>query len=396
MHKPKRLRRAACYTGGERNPKKTLGFLLLSLFDIPFLKKIQFPKFGLNLALGPASFVGIDIGSDSAKVVQLKKERERAILETYGELKTARYFQSESGGGGFLSHSDQNVANLLTDVLRESNVTTRRAVFGIPATSSFITVVNLPLLQIEEIRSAVPFEAKKYIPIPTAEVSLDWQVLETDESEKRSSVLLVAVPNEVIAKYRRIAELEGLELAAVEVESFSIIRSLLGTDRGVTAIIHWGAVVTTVTVVDRRQIRMNHNFGRGAQEITNALARSMGITLERAEEMKRQVGLSEKPEERETTGAISPIVDSTLVDIERTLTNYNRTAKRKVEKIVITGGGASLKGLVDHVSKHFGLETVVANPFARTIFPAFLQPVLKDIAPNFSVAVGLALRQIAT
>lgn len=361
------------------------------------MKKIQFPKFRLDLALGPASFVGIDIGSDSVKVVQLKKERERAILETYGELKTARYFQSESGGGGsFLSHSDQNVANLLTDVLRESNVTTQRAVFGIPATASFITVINLPLLQMAEIRSAVPFEAKKYIPVPIAEVALDWQVLETDEAAKRSSVLLVAVPNEVIVKYRRIAEMLSLELAAVEVESFSIIRALLGTDRGVTAIIHWGALVTTVTVVDRRQIRMNHNFGRGAQEITNALARGMGVTRERAEEMKRQVGLSERPEERETAGVISPIVDSTLADIERTLTNYHRTAKRKVEKIVITGGGASLKGLVDHVAKHFGLETAVANPFARTIFPAFLQPVLKDIAPNFSVAVGLALRQIAT
>lgn len=364
--------------------------------DLSFLKKIQFPQIRLNLALGPVSFVGIDIGTDSVKVVQLKKERERAILETYGELKAARYFQRESGGGGFPTHSDENVANLLTDVLRESNVTTRRAVFGIPATSSFITVVNFPLLQDNEIRAAVPFEAKKYIPIPISEVALDWQVLERDETEKRVSVLLVAVPNEVVAKYQRIAVRIGVEIAGVEVESFSLVRSLLGTDRGVTAIVHWGAVVTTVTVVDRRQIRMNHNFGRGSQEVTNALARSLGITLERAEAMKKEVGLSEKPEEREVAGIITPIVDSTLADIERTLTNYNRTAKRKIEKIVITGGGASLGGLMDHVAKHFGLETVIGNPFARTVFPAFLQPVLKGVAPNFSVAVGLALRQIAT
>ncbi|MDP3727521.1 MAG: type IV pilus assembly protein PilM [bacterium] len=364
--------------------------------DISFLKKIQFPKMRFNFALGSASFVGIDIGSDSVKVVQLKKERERAILETYGELKSARYFQKETGGGGFLARSDENVANLLTDVLRESNVTTRRAIFGIPATSSFITVVNFPLLGAEEIKSAVPFEAKKYIPIPISEVALDWQVLETDEAEKRISVLLVAVPNEVMAKYQRITATLGLELDAVEVESFSLVRSLLGNDNGVVALIHWGAVVTTVSVVDRRQIRMNHNFGRGAEELTHAIARSLGITVERAEAMKREVGLSEKPEEREVAGIIAPIVDSTLADIERTLVNYNRTAKRKIEKIVLTGGGASLAGLIDHVARHFGLETAVANPFARTIFPAFLQPVLKGIAPNFSVAVGLALRQIAT
>ncbi|MBI4132446.1 MAG: type IV pilus assembly protein PilM [Candidatus Sungbacteria bacterium] len=366
------------------------------VIDTSFLKKIQFPKFRFNLAIGPASFVGIDIGTDSVKVVQLRKERERAILETYGELKVARYFQQEKGGGGFLARSDEGVVNLLTDVLRESNVTTRRAVFGIPATSSFITVVHLPLLSAEEIKAAVPFEAKKYIPISAAEVTLDWQVLERDEEQKRVAVLLVAVPNEVIAKYRRIAERLGLTLEAMEVESFSLLRSLLGAERGTAALIHWGAAVTTVTVVDRRQIRMNSNFGRGAREITTALSRSLGITLERAEAMKREIGLSEKPEHREIAAIIAPLVDSTLADIERALANYSRTAKRKAEKIVLTGGGASLSGLVDHVARHFGLETVLANPFARTIFPAFLQPVLKDIAPNFSVAVGLALRQIAT
>lgn len=366
------------------------------MVDLSFLKKIQFPKIRLNFALGPASFVGIDVGSDSVKVVQLRRERERAVLETYGELKAARYFQGERGGGGFLAHGDQNVASLLTDVLRESNVTTKRAVFGIPSTSSFITLVRLPLLSPQEIRSAVPFEAKKYIPIPLAEVALDWRVLETDEAEKRTDVLLVAVPNEVIAKYRRIAEALGLELEAVEVESFSLVRSLLGADRGVTAIIHWGAAVITVTIADRQQIRMNSNFGRGSQEVTGALARSLGIAPERADAMKREVGLSEKPEEREVAGIIAPIVDSVLTDIERALTNYNRAAKRKIEKIVITGGGASLAGLVDRVAKHFGLETTIGNPFSRTVFPAFLQPVLKGIAPNFSVAVGLALRQIAT
>lgn len=364
------------------------------MVDIPFLRKIQFPKFHLNLALGPSSFVGVDIGGDSVKVVQLKKERERAILETYGELKTGRYFQTESGGG-LVAHSDENVRNLLTDVLRESNVTARKAVFGIPATSSFVTLVTLPALGAAEIKSAMPFEAKKYIPIPMAEVSLDWQVVETDEEERKVEVLLVAVPNEVVAKYRRLADALGIELAAVEVESFSLVRSLIGVMEEPSAIIHIGAIVTTVTVVDRRLVRLNHNFAHGGQEITGSLARSLGVTLERAEATKREVGLSDRPEDRQVAGIIAPIIEGALADIERTIVNYNRSAKRKIGRIILSGGGALLPGLVDHVSRRFGLETAVANPFARTIFPAFLQPVLKGIAPNFSVAVGLALRQIA-
>ena len=370
----------------------------MPLVNFSFLKKLTFPKLQFDFRLGPESYVGIDIGADSVKVVQLKKERERAVLETYGELKVARYAQKQglSAGGSFLGWSDRAIVELLTDVLRESNVTARRAVFGIPSTSSFATAVNFPLLSADELAAAVPFEAKKYVPIPAAEVTLDWQMLERLEEERRVSVLLVAVPNETVAKYQRIADMMKLDLAAMEVESFSIVRSLLGTERGAVAVINWGAVVTTLTVADRRQIRLNHNFGRGSREITAALATSLGVTPERAEAVKRSVGLSEKPEEREVASIIGSIVESTLADLERAMVNYNRTHARKVEKIVLTGGGAALSGLVAHVARRFGLETVVGNPFARTVFPPFLQPMLKDLAPNFGVAVGLALREITT
>lgn len=366
----------------------------MATFD--FLKKLEFPKFSFHLGGASTSFVGIDIGSDSVKVVQLRKERERAVLETYGELKTARYFQNETttGVGGFLGYSDQTLVELLTDVIRESNVTARNVVFSLPSSASFVTVVRFPLIRRDEIEAAIPFEAKKYIPIPINEVLLDWQILEEDEVGKYVSVLLAAVPKNIITKYQRIAELVKLELKAVEIESFSLVRSLLSRDQGVSALIHWGAVGTTVTIVSSHRIYTNRNFGHGTREMTMALAQSLGVSVERAEALKKEVGLSEKPEERETVGIIMPMVDSTLVDIERVMVTYNRTARRKIEKIVLAGGGANLPGLVDHVAQHFGLETTIGNPFAETVFPVFLQPVLKDVAPNFGIAVGLALRQI--
>lgn len=353
---------------------------------------------GLKLTVGPASFVGIDIGSESVKVVQLKKEREQAVLETYGELKSARYFEKETSisMGGFIGHTDQNVVNLLTDVMRESNVTSRRVVFSIPSTSSFITVINFPLIRVDEIEAAIPFEAKRYIPIPTNEVKLDWQVIERDEEDKRAYVLLAAVPKDILAKYQRIADMMHLDLEAVEIESFSLVRSLLYNDRGVTALVHWGALVTTVSIVDQRVIRLNHNLGHGSLEISSALSRSLGVNEERAEALKKEVGLSERPEEREIVDVVVPIVDSTLLDVERVITSYNRVARRKVERIVLAGGGVNLAGFVNHVARRFGLETTIGSSFQRTIYPEFLQSVLKDINPNFGVAVGLALRQITS
>ncbi len=363
---------------------------------IPFLDRIKIPTFSFGFGFRSASVAGVDIGTESVKVVQLKKEGDRGVLETYGELKSARYFAQETTGGaaGFIGYRDESVANLLRDVLREAKVTTRRAVFAIPSTASFVTTIQLPLLRRNELEAAIPFEAKKYIPVPIAEVALDWQILEQDSAGGRVTVLLAAVPREVVAKFQRIAGLLKLDLEAAEIENFSLVRSLLANDRGVTALIQWGGVVTTITIVDQRRIRSHHNFGRGSREITTAIARSLGVSVERAEAVKREIGFSEKPEEQELVSVIAPVVDSILADIERVVTLYNRSAKRKIERIVLTGGGARLKGLVDHVAKRFGLETVIGNPFTHTIFPPFLHPTLKEIAPNFAVAVGLALRTI--
>ncbi|MBI2055516.1 MAG: type IV pilus assembly protein PilM [Candidatus Sungbacteria bacterium] len=361
---------------------------------VSFLKKLQFPKLGLKLAGGPASFVGIDIGSDSVKVVQLRKEREQAILETYGELKVGRYFAEARRG--LVGRDDKEVVNLLGDILRESSVTSEKAVFAIPSAASFVTVINFPLIRDDEIESAIPYEAKKYIPIPTSEVNIDWRVIEKDENEKRVSVLLAVVPNEIVSRYQRIAGLAGLDLAGVEIESFSLVRSLLYNDRGVTALVHWGAVSTIITVVEDRIVRLNHNLSRGSREITANLARSLNISEERAEILKKEVGLSDRPEEMETAAVIAPIVDSFLLETERVLVSYNRQARRKVEKIVLAGGGVSLKGFAGSVARHFGLETTVGNPFQRTVFPEFMASVLRDIAPSFGVAAGLALRPITT
>lgn len=367
------------------------------MVEIPFLKKLSFPKLDLHLARPKTSFIGIDIGTEAAKVVQLKKEQERAILETYGELKTARYFKKTSGvGSGFLKFLDQEVADMVKDLLIESNVTTNQAILGIPSISSFITVIDLPLMSREEVKDAVPFEARRYIPIPLAEVAMDWEVIEEDAALKRMKILVAVVPNEVVSKYKRIGELTKLDIQGLEIESFSLVRSLIGRDRGVVAIVHLGAQTTTVTVADNRVVRSNTNIGRGSREVTMTLARSLGIDEERAEAMKREVGLSARPEEKEIVDTMLPVFDKLFNEVERIFAVYNRANVRKVERIILVGGGSSLNGLVDYVSKKIGLETALGSPFALTVYPAFMQPILKDIGPGFGVAVGLALRAITS
>lgn len=362
-----------------------------------FLKKLGIPSFSLDFFKGrPERVLGIDIGGYSAKVVQLRYEKEKAVLETYGELLSEGYFKGIDGtSGGFLRYSDNDIMELLKDLLAESEVTAREAVVGLPANSSFITLISFPRISRKEIDEAMPYEARKYVPIPIAEVVLDWDVFEGESEEDTVEVLLVAVPREIVDKVKRAIAGAGYEVRGLELETFSVIRSLIGQDQASTAIVNLGHHTTSLSVVDRGRLRLSHIINRGSQEQTKALERGLGINTERAEKIKREVGLSERIEEREISSILTPLVEVLLADIERAISIYNRKAPRKVQKINLTGGGAKLKGLVDYTSNKLGLETTRGNPFARIVTPPVMQPVIREIGPSFSVAVGLAMREIA-
>jgi len=363
--------------------------------DIAFFKKLKLPQFSLrSLTPKPSRVIGIDIGIHSTKVVQLKYDRGRAILETYGELLNSGYLKStETTGSGFLRYRDNDIATILKDIMREANVSVSDAVISIPASSSFITTIYFPRVSKKEINQAVPYEARKYIPIPISETVLDWDIIEENESDM-IEVLLVAVPKEILQKFKRVAGLAGINPLALEVETLSLVRSLVGQDPLPTAIINLGYLSTTLALVDKGRLRVSHNFGRGSHEFTRVLERGLNISQERAEAIKKEVGLSEKAEEREISSVIIPLLETLITEAERLISVYNRKASRKIQKINLTGGGSHLKGLIEYTAAKFGLEVTRGDPFSRIVTPAFLQPMLREIGPNLSVAVGLALHEI--
>lgn len=366
--------------------------------DTSFLKKFGIPSFSFDFLKGkPSRLLGIDIGGYSAKVVQLRYESDRAILETYGELLSEGYLKGrERAAGGFLRYSDNDIAECLKDLLFESEATAREAVVSIPASATFIVLIKFPRISHKEVEEAMPYEARKYIPIPISEVMFDWDILEEEGDGESLVVLLVAVQREWVEKVKRIVKGIGLGLYAVEAENFSLIRSLVGHDDTPTAIINFGYQTTSLTIVDRGRIRLSHLINRGSQEQTRALENGLGINTERAEKLKREVGLSERIEEREITSILTPLVEFLLTDIERSISLYNRKAARKIQRINLTGGGANLKGLVDYTATKLGLETKRGNPFARIVTPPAIQPVIYEIGPSFAVAAGLALRGIVS
>lgn len=73
---------------------------------------------------------------------------------------------------------------------------------------------------------------------------------------------------------------------------------------------------------------------------------------------------------------------------------YGRKYENSVSKVILTGGGALLKGVMDMAVKNLGVEVSLADPFSKTEYPFFLQESIKQISPVFAVAAGLAMREL--
>ena len=367
---------------------------------------------------GESSALGVDIGSSAIKIVQIKKKNGQAVLETYGELALGPYVGVGVGQAVILT--TDNIAQALTDLMREKevNITTKKCGISIPFASSLMSVIEMPAVSSKQLAVMVPLEARRYIPVPISEVMLDWSVIPKSEvreedsseyttTEERSSagatkasaalskvdVLIVAIHNETIARYQEIVAKSGLEAGFFEIEIFSTMRAVLDEALRPVMIMDIGAASTKLYVVERGVIRSSHTINRGSQDITLTISKSMGLSLERAEIMKRQVGAAGK--DKNLTDVIILTLDHIFSEVNNALLAFEKKYNKTVSKVILVGGGSALKGLAELARNNFKTDIVIADPFNKVSAPAFLENILKETGPEFAVAIGLALRKLS-
>ncbi len=342
--------------------------------------------------------LGIDIGTTSIKIVEIKRTGRFYELKNYSLFSlsdlasVSQDFSQEIATPSFRL-TDSEASEILQSMMHEAGIRMQNAAFSIPVSSSFFVVVDFPVISKEEIRRAIPFQARQFIPIALSEVVLDWKILEGGMTKETSRipVLLVAVPKEVISRITRIAKLTGLELRHLEVETFSLVRSLLEGDAGPTLLIDIGGNNTNITVVAGGDIYLSHNVDVSGETVTRAVSSSLGVDIRRAAELKATLGITARGAEREISESIFSIVDKVAHEVSRVLARHKQKWGSNVSKFVVTGGSANLPGLINYFVQRFGLEVVRANPFHALTYPQVLSPTLGEIAPRFGVAVGLAM-----
>ena len=356
------------------------------------------------------SAIGIDIGASSIKVVQLKRKGGKAILETYGAISLGPYAHAEVGQATNLDID--GIVKALLDVIKESNVTTNNAVMSIPSSSSLIFTLSLPPTVTEDtLAGIVPTEVRKYIPVPASEISLDWFMIpqeaesyeETTQSqtgsttptpERKTEVLVVAIHNDILTRYQDILKKTELSSDSFEMEVFSEIRATFDHDVAPVLLMDFGALKTKISIIETGIVRMFHVVNRGSQDITNNIAQSLSMPFPEAEKLKRSTGLDSSLNQS-VAEIIGLSTDYIFSDTNSVVLAYEKKYNKTISKIILTGGGSLLKGLLERAKESFHAEVIRADPFGKVEAPAFLEPVLQLSGPEFAVAIGLALRQLS-
>jgi type IV pilus assembly protein PilM len=385
------------------------------------------------------SFLGVDIGTASIKLVELEPWMGKPKLFTYGYIDIVTDIINSK-----TPEAQKKIADSLRILVKKSGARTTTTIAALPTFSVFNSIISLPAMSEKDLPGAIRWEAKKYIPLPLEEMVLDWKIIKhstenivpqevrnmdiakDEQGKKRFAfnfskkkeegdgknqakpimpsksapqdirVLVTAAPQNLVNRYMAIFKMAGLKLISLETESFALSRSLIGQDQSTVLIIDIGSITSDICVIKESVPILNRSIDIGGLSVSRAIADSLKIDLERAEQFKRDFGLGstsgidQKGVNKTIASALSPIIN----EIKYVLDLYQSQENQLVEKIVLTGGTALLPNLDQYLQELFNKPVIIGNPWDRIIYPPELKPVLDEIGSRLTVSIGLAMRDI--
>lgn len=372
----------------------------------------------------PTSFFGIDLGTTGIKVVKLAFEDGKIVLKNYVSLELERQMNADGTlNKKNLQALSPEVIESMRMIIQSAGIANHKVAMSVPTSSTFSSIITLPQMPPEALEEAVNYEARRYIPIPIEEVVFGWSVVsgQGEKKEEKNSeqagpassavadnknkivikrpsdnetsrVLLIAIPKETSTKYLKIANSFDLDLVALETESFSLARALIGKRKGAFVIVDIGYKMTSITVVEDGLMIESHNISSvGGEELTKVISNSFGVNEQRAEVLKKEIGLNRSSEQK-IGDIIMPILSILVSEVKKNEEIYTKLNNRPIDGVILTGGSSAMPGLAEYFEKELSLPVELGNPFNSVAYDSVLKEKLNDLAPMFAVAMGLALR----
>lgn len=335
---------------------------------------------------------GIDIGATTIKLVAISQSKEGFLLDA------ALVTPTPSRGMLSESHVDQEqMVKAIKKIIEETKIRTQYVNVALPENQVYTKIIEMPVLSDKELSSSIYWEAEQYIPIPLTEITLDYKVLFRPEKGQSGTmdVLLVGAPINIVDKYQTIFSMAGLTINAMETDILAAVRPLaLRADAPTTLLVHMGAMNTAIAIIKTGNIVSSYSVPTGGVAFTRAIAADFGFTLAQAEEYKRTYGIADKSAGGKIGASTAPLLASITSEIKKVLAYYNEKYKGEmpVQQIMLSGGSAKLPGVSLYFAENCGIETTIANPW-QIVGHQTLPKEIADNAPDYTIALGLALRE---
>ncbi len=361
-------------------------------------------------------FFGLDISDFSLKIAKIKKGKEFLELESFSETEIAP---------GIIKKGEIKKQEELTKIIKKAilevngkKIETKHVICSLPEEKAFLQVVKMPKMSKQDLGSAILYEAENYIPLPIEKVYLDFQIVSFADNAKEIEVLIVALPRQSVDFYISCLKKAGLQPLCLEIESLAIARALIKnkTSDKTVLLIDLGLTKTGFIVFSGNCVRFSTFIPVSSHSFTKIIAKSLNVEEKEAEKLKIKHGLEgkihfttkrnkteKKIEQGRVFEALIPALTDLLQQIKNYITYYKTHPSFKhfsknhkgIEKILLCGGGANLKGLSELLSIELKIPVELGNPLInlspnakKKIPKAFLE---KSLA--YTTAIGLALRR---
>jgi type IV pilus assembly protein PilM len=339
--------------------------------------------------------IGLDIGSSSVKLVELKEGRNGFRLQNLAISPLPPEAIVDGAVMDSVTIIDA-VRDLVTAVTKTKDVVT-----SVSGHSVIVKKITLPLMTESELEESIQWEAERHIPFDINDVNIDFQIVGYgSENPDLMDVILVAAKKDMINDYVSVIMESGLNPVLVDIDAFAVENMLAinyDIDKEDTvAVANIGATVTNINILRNNISAFTRDVFKGGNQITEEIQRQLHIDYEEAEKIK--VG-------KQVDGAAQSVVQNVLktaseslaIEIGNTLEFYQSTSTyQKISKLFLSGGGAKIREFDILLQQQIGIPVEMANPFKKIEYSEknFDVEYLREIGPVMAVGVGLASRKV--
>jgi type IV pilus assembly protein PilM len=345
---------------------------------------------------GSKSLVGLDIGSNTVKAIELKPSGKNYRVAAIA----VEAVPPDSIVDGSIIDSGA-VTDSVGRVFSTKQFKGKDVAASLSGNSVIVKKITLPVMSESELSESIYWEAEQYIPFDIQDVNLDYQIIDGAKNGDGGTmeVLLVAAKKDKIADYTNVITQAGRSPAIVDVDAFALQNAYEAnygySANSVVALLNAGASAININILAGAQSVFTRDISMGGNAFTEAIQKELSLPFEAAEDLKKGQNVDGVTYE-DARPVLRAMTDNVLLEVEKTFDFFKATASSDhIDRIMLSGGASRVEGFMESLRERFSTQVELFDPFRQIFFDVNKLGVSpEEMAPLAAVAVGLALRKV--